>query len=207
MSPYTGDLSDDAADDPGPDTNAVSALPTNVRDYLIPAADAKGHSIRLYCRVMPGVGRVVQQIVASKRYPFRTLGDLMRWCLVHGSKQLAAGGGFQSVFGQVETMMEQLAEEEQQLQFLEFFKKTQEIVDHYVVAGASGEARRVVATMRSRIEQMPEEEAYWKGRYRTELLSRYRSMLDAPDARASWVPVTAPVDDDDADGTDVESEA
>jgi hypothetical protein len=40
--------------------------------------------------------------------------------------------------------------------------------------------------MRTRIDRMPDNEEYWKSRYRTELLSRYRSLLDAPEARASW---------------------
>jgi hypothetical protein len=195
-----GELTDDAADDPGPDTGAASwgALPENVRDYLIPAADAKGHSTRLYCRVMPGIGRLVQQVVASKKYPFKTMGDMIRYCIVTGAKRLSAGQGFDSVFAQVDTMMEQLAEEEQQLQFLEFFKKTQEIVDHYIVAGAPGEARRVVSMMRARIDRMPDTEEYWKTRYRTELMSRYRSLLDAPEARASWGGDVA-TDDTDAE--------
>lgn len=177
---------DDSTDDSGPSETDVAGLPLKARDYLIPATDTKGHSMRLYCRVMPQVGRLVQQVYEAKRYPFRTMGDLVRWAIVDNCRRLAAGAGVESVWRQAEIMLRQLAEEEYQLQFLEFFRKTQEIVDRYIVDNSPGEARRVIATMKAYIDAMPVSEAYWRDRYRAELLRRWRPLLDAEGHTGSW---------------------
>lgn len=179
---------DHAAEDPGP-----LDLSVNERDYIIPAQDAKGHHIRLYCRAQPAVGRLVADVHASRKYPFRTVGDLVRWCVVVGVKRLATGGGINSVMAHADAMIEIARDEEFQMQFLEAFTAVQRVIDHFIVANSPGEARRIVSLQRMRIEQMPE--GYWKERYRTELLARWSNLLDAPGVvRGSWEEVS----DDDA---------
>lgn len=178
---------DDAVDDVGPDDRSIASLPTKARDYLVAAADNKGHSQRLYCRVAPMVGRLIQQVYETRRYPFRTQGDLIRWCVVDNCKRLAAGPGVDSVWRRAEVMLAQLAEEEYQLQFLDFFQKTQEVVDRYIVDGSPGEARRVVASMKGQIDAMPDTELYWKERYQKELLRRWKMLLDGVEGdHGSW---------------------
>lgn len=195
-------VEDDAVDDSGPDDKLVASLPTRARDYLIPAADNKGHSTRVYCRVPPSVARLVQQVHDSRKYPFRTQGDVIRWCVVNGCKMLVVGHGIPSVWRQVETMMATLAEEEQQLEFLTFFNKAQQVIDRYRMDNAPGEARRVAARLKAYIEGMPEAENYWKGRYEAELLNRWADLLDGDESeRGVWFvplgtsePETADVD-------------
>src|SRR5678815_3573168 len=100
----------DTVDDLGPDERSIAHLPTTAREYLIAAADSKGHSQRLYCRVPPMVGRLVQQVYESRRFPFRTMGDLVRWCVVNNCKRLAsAHTGVDSVWRRSEVMLQQLA--------------------------------------------------------------------------------------------------
>lgn len=167
---------DNSAPDPGP----IDTLSSNERDYIIPAQDAKGHHARLYCRTIPAVARMVADVHASRKYPFRTVGDLVRWCIVHGTKRLAAGAGIITVTAQADAMIAVFQDEEMQLQFMEFFTYMQRITNTYVESGAPGEARRVAALARAHIEAMPELQLYWKGKYREELLRRYSTLLDAP---------------------------
>jgi hypothetical protein len=170
----------DAEVDPGPvlpeGQPGAWTLPKDEREYIIPAQDAKGHNVRLYCRAMPSVGRLVADVHASKKYPFRTMGDIIRWCVVNGAKRLAAGKGVPSVIAQVDAMIAVLQEDEFQLQFMEFFNLQRRVVDHYLEAKAAGEARRVVARSRAQIEAM--EDGYWKTRYKEELLHRFGKLLD-----------------------------
>lgn len=170
--------------DPGP----TDGLPTNERDYIIPAQDAKGHHIRLYCRAMPAIGRMVSDVHQSRKYPFRTVGDLVRWCVTVGVKQLASGAGINSVMAHADAMMATFQDEEFQLQFLEFFNHLQRVTNSYVECGASGEARRVAAQTRATIERMPE--GYFKDRYREELLRRYSVLLDAREIPAGALDVS-----------------
>jgi hypothetical protein len=120
---------------------------------------------------------MVSDVHASRKYPFRTVGDLDRWCIVTGTKRLAAGAGINTVTAHADAMIAVFQDEEFQLQFMEFFTYMQRIVNNYTEAGAAGEARRVVALTRAQIEAMPD--GYWKEKYRTELLRRYETLLDA----------------------------
>lgn len=177
---------DNANPDPGP----IDALPAHERDFILPAQDAKGHHARLYCRVIPAVARMVSDVHASRKYPFRTVGDLVRWCIVTGTKRLAAGAGINSVIAHADAMIAVFQDEEFQLQFLEFFHYMQKITNSYVEMGAPGEARRVAALARAQIEAMPD--GYWKEKYREELLRRYRSLLDAPGVTRGSFDLDAP---------------
>jgi hypothetical protein len=179
-------IDDETADaDPGPiETEVGFGLPTNEREYIIPAQDAKGHNTRLYCRAPPAVGRLVSDILASRKYPFRTIGDLVRWCIVTGSKRLASGKGIKSVTAQADAIIDILRDEVFQLDFLEVFNNLRSVVDSYLASKAPGEARRVVAQMRAQIEAMPE--GYWRSRYQDELLTRYGSLLDAQGESGHW---------------------
>jgi hypothetical protein len=177
---------DNASPDPGP---VDTALPINERDYILPAQDSKGHHARLYCRTIPATARMVSDVHASRKYPFRTVGDLVRWCVDFGVRRLAAGKGINTVTAHADTLIAMYQDEEFQLQFLEVFTYGQKIVNTYLEAGAAGEARRVVALTRAQIEAMPD--GYWKDRYREELLKRYRSLLDAPGVVAGTFDVDA----------------
>jgi hypothetical protein len=169
---------DPADDDPGQSPDVVSGLPRYERDYIIPAQDVKGHSIRLYCRAAPTVARLIGEIIGSKKYPFRTQGDLIRWCIVHGAKRLAAGQQIApGVLMHIDAANAVLAEEEYQLAFREFFNRLRAVVDQFLEQHAKGEARRVVSFARGHISQMPE--GYWRERYLKELLDRYGELLDA----------------------------
>jgi hypothetical protein len=181
-----GHFDDETADaDPGPvETEVGFGLPANEREYIIPAQDAKGHNTRLYCRAPPAVGRMASDVLQSKKYPFRTMGDLVRWCIVTGTKRLASGKGIKSVTAQADAIIDILRDEVFQLDFLEVFNNLRSVVDSYLASKASGEARRVVAQMRAQIEAMPD--GYWKTRYQDELLTRYGSLLDAQGETGSW---------------------
>src|SRR5690606_21898781 len=108
-------------EDPGLSDGQVKGLPAHERDYLVPAQDHNGHHMRLYCRCAPVLGKMVADIHASRKYPFRTLGDVVRYCVATGARRLLAGAGVPSVLAQADAMTLTLIEEEFQIQFLDFF--------------------------------------------------------------------------------------
>lgn len=166
------DMQDENADvDPGPG----AGLPGRERDYVIPAQDAHGRSVRLYCRAMPTSGRLLADVVASRKYPFRTIGDCIRWCISTGVKRLASGAGIESVMAQSDAILETLRDEEFQLQFKELFTIAKNVVESYIEAGAHEEARRVIANLRAKLDKMPE--GYWKTRHTEYLLKQWGSLL------------------------------
>lgn len=172
---------EDVSEDPGP--NGMQRLSgSRERQYLIPAHDQKGHSSRVQFRLMPAHQRILQDVVSSKKFPFRTVGDLMRYCVTSRAAELAKEEGIRSVQAQANAMIAALQDEEFQIQFQEHFTLLRRVTDHYIEAKAPQEARRVVAQARMHIEAMPDD--YWKQRYEKELLDRFGALLDA--GVAAW---------------------
>lgn len=174
------DTDEGEAEDPGQSAADIAKgpkLPVSERDYIIPAQDTKGHHVRLYCRAMPQVGRLVADVHASKKFPFRTMGDLIRFCVVRQTALLASSAGIPSVVAQMDAQIALLRDEEYQLQFLDYFSSIKRVTDLYIDQNSAGEARRVVAQQRAALDNMPE--GYWKTRYIAELMQKYGKLLDA----------------------------
>lgn len=187
---------DTLTEDPGLSRLLTAGLPTRERGYLIPASDANGHQVRLYCRASPDMGRLLADLHSSRQYPFRTIGDIIRFCIYDGVRRLLAGGGVESVLQIVDMQQRLYADDEMQLHFLSHFQDLRRVTDAYIEAGSPGEARRLVAHARGAIETMADD--YWKARYLEELMSRYGPLLDAEGLTGAW--------DADADETTVEAD-
>lgn len=164
-----------------PDVGEI-ALPTisEARQYLIPGQDGKGHAQRIYCRVMPAHYRALSALERSKAFGFRTMGDVMRWCVDFGIRELNRRQHVpqvSSAIAQADLIREVLAEETYYLDFPQVFETLQAVVNKQQASGAGKEqAIRLVAMVRHRIEQMGEQ--YWREKYHTELMRLYGHLLE-----------------------------
>lgn len=149
------------------------------RQYLIPGQDTKGHSHRVYCRVMPAHYRALCAIERSKTFGFRTIGDAIRWCIDHGVRELTARGNLpqaRSALAQVDAIREILLDEQYYLEFPQTFELMATVINKHLSAGAETEAVRLIAMVRHQIEQMGED--YWREKFYAELMQRYGNYLD-----------------------------
>jgi hypothetical protein len=143
--------------------------------FIIPGQDTRGHSERLYCRVMPAVDRALDVVVNSKKWPFRTKGDVMRWAIDRAIHQLEAMEPIGSVTAQVDAIAAILREDQFHHEFSHTFEALNRSISVHLTAGADGEARRLVATIKDKIDKMPE--GYWRDRYRTTLSEKWGHLL------------------------------
>lgn len=170
-------------------------------DFIIPGQDAQGNSVRVWCRIMPLLDRAVDILFASRKFPFKSKGDLIRWCIKVGVDRLddmepCVG----SILAQAEAMMAALRDEQLNHSFVAVFETMASTVGAHVQAQAIGEARRVVTMMQSHIDRM--EPGYWRDRYSRELDTRFGYLLRGA-AGASLGQHTdsgpGPAEDDDDD--------
>lgn len=150
-------------------------------DFIIPGQDQNGNSIREFCRVVPLLDRAMDVIQGSRKFPFRTKGDLMRWCIKTGVERLdkmepIAG----SVLAQCEAMLGILRDEELNHAFLTVFHTMVATIGMHVQAQALGEARRVIATMQGQIQRM--QDGYWRTRYLKELDDKFGHLMRGHEA-------------------------
>lgn len=158
-----------------------SALPNipAARQYLIPGQDTKGHAHRVYCRVMPAHYRALCAIERSKVFGFRTVGDVLRWCVDYGVRELSARANVpqaKSALAQVDAIREVLLDEQYYLEFPQLFETMTSTINRHLSAGAETEAIRLIAIVRHQIEQMSEQ--YWREKFMGELMRHYASYID-----------------------------
>ena len=143
--------------------------------FIVSPADSRGVSYRLTFRVMPDMEKMLDQIVASNRFPFHTRGDVIRWCVREGVGALSQMEPVVSVGKRVEMLSGVLAEENAHADFMHVFVTLEESIQKYLADQAPDQAQRVIALAKHNFEMMPE--GYWRERYLKELQQRFGQFL------------------------------
>ena len=144
--------------------------------FIIPGQDNNGNSVRVWCRVIPLLERSMDILFASHKFPFKSKGDLMRWCIKMGVERLEEmEPALGSVTAQVDAMLSVLRDEELHHSFLTLFNTMAGTVGMHIQAQALGEARRVISDMRRMMDRIDND--YWRGRYQKELEDKFGHLL------------------------------
>lgn len=150
----------------------------NPADFIISGSDHQGHNERIFCRVQPQHARAGNVIFRSKKFPFRTEGDLFRWAYVRGLKvldQMEHMGGF---LGVADAITEILRQETYQQEFKEMFARMEVVINKYVAMGANKEARKLLSTVLRQLRTIDEEGDHWKRTCEMEVMQRFGHLLD-----------------------------
>lgn len=145
-------------------------------DFIIPGSDHQGHSERVYCRVQPQHARAISKIISTRKFPFRTGGDLMRWCIVRGVKVLDRLEGVNGFMGMADTINEVLKQEIYMQEFMSMFNTMSSVIQAHMAAGAEGEARKLLGTVLLNIRKI--DEPYWKAKAESEVKVRFAHLLE-----------------------------
>ena len=165
-----------AADRPKP----VEVGGVDPTQFRVPASDAKGHSSRFFFRAQPGHGKQLESIVQSKKFPYRTKGDVLRHAFVRHLRWIESIEPMPSVTAEVDAIMEVMRVAEFHSDFSAVFEKVGEMISVHMGQGAIGEARRLLLTIMTHIKRMPD--GYWKDKYDRESKERYGHILSSADS-------------------------
>lgn len=145
-------------------------------DFIIPGQDHQGHHERIYCRVQPQVARAMSKIVSSRKFPFRTHGDLQRWCVVRGIKVLMRLEPMPGFMGVADAINEVLKQEIYMQEFTSMFQTMQGVIQNHISAGAMGEARKLLSVVLGHVRKI--DEPYWKKKAEDEIKARFAHLLE-----------------------------
>ena len=148
-------------------------------NYRISASDNQGHSARHWFRTIPQMARQVEQVVAGKKFPYRTKGDLLRHALHRHIQWLVSQGAITSVTGQVDAILEIMRDEEMNSDFIMVFDKMNERINGHLGAGATGEAVRLIRLVQDYVKVMPE--GHWRERYTREIEMKFGHLVSGQD--------------------------
>lgn len=153
----------------------------NPADFIIPASDHQGHSERVFCRVQPQHDRAMSEIMKKRHFPFRTQGDLMRWCIVRGLKVLNRLDPMPGFIGMADAINDVLRQEMYLQEFVEMFNKMASVVQTHINNGAEGEARKLIAVILGHVRKIDEE--YWRKKCEGEIGNRFGHLLEGGEGR------------------------
>lgn len=165
----------DPSQDQYPDNAAVPQY--DASDFIIPAQDSKGISTRQWFRCQPGLDRQMEIVLRSGRFPYRTKGDICRHAVTRLMKWLETLEDVPSVTAQVDAINDIMRDELFHQEFEASFETLSKTVSGHLARQATGEARRLVAMVRKRVETMPS--GFWQSRYMERLMQEHGYLLAA----------------------------
>lgn len=141
-------------------------------DFIIPAQDHNGHSERVFCRVQPALDREVDSIVQSRQWPFKTKGDMVRWCVWQGAKSLERMEPVPNSFMAVcDNIITTCRDRDHWLAFQTSLDVLQKSVEMHMNSGSEGEAMKLLAECRAKA--MLIEEPVWREKYINDMNKRF----------------------------------
>lgn len=155
-------MADDSNNDKTTD-NKVEYLPNiDASEFRVAASDMQGHSTRKSIRMAPMMANFISVLLADKRFPYRTEGELMRHAVARHIKYLEKLGDVPSVSAQLDAMNAVLEREQQNAFWMETFNRVGPRITEYINTGDYAEARRLFKELQAHVNRMPD--GYWKTR-------------------------------------------
>ena len=100
----------------------------DVNEFRVHASDKKGHSARRWFRLQPGHDQMLSEIVASRKFPYRDAGDIVRHAVKRHLDWLETLEPIPSVTKQVDIILDLMRQEEFQRDFQTVMDKLREQV-------------------------------------------------------------------------------
>lgn len=133
-------------------------------EWLVPAQDSKGHSVRELVRVPPGLAFDLDVLVKSGRFPYRTASDLIRHAILRHVRRLQIdepdlGLHYLNTLQMIQDLCtESTYRNEQEKTFHEIRDQVEALVN----SGRTGEAMRMGAKAKAYLDQT--QDSPWKRR-------------------------------------------
>lgn len=143
--------------------------------FFIKPTDERGHGDKVQARIPPDLARIVEIIVASKRFPYQTVSDLFRDSIWRLAGLLAPKvDSFE-----LTTIIAQLRASEELLKPVEAGEKLLKVLDNLglrlMALDSNDERKRLVKTIEKEFGRV--REPYWKERALRTLKERYGEYL------------------------------
>jgi len=149
--------------------------PYDLNEFFVKPTDERGHGPKLNARVPPDLARLVEVIVSSRKFPYRTESDFFRdavWRLAgYLAPQIEAYEGT--------TILAKLMAAEESLKVQEAGEKLLQVIEslgqRLMALDSPTERKRLVGKIESQMAQVKED--YWRERALRLLKERYGEYL------------------------------
>lgn len=140
-------------------------------EMIIAATDTKGHTETIWFRVQPAYLRECKMILAERRFPWKSIGDLMRFALDQTVRWAVREKELKhSILPQIDMINQMVREDLMQRQMMQTFEDMEQTLEK-----KGPRAKRLANLIWEQIKKMPD--GYWKDQYKQEFKRRYKELL------------------------------
>lgn len=162
--------------------NTVSLNPENFAKYpqpdsfIIPAGDDRGHSTRLQFRSSPAYGRRIDEIVHSRKFPYKTHSDLLRHALDRHLKYLnELEPELKLDMARIDVINRIINRKQEEIDFMNSIESLTQTVHDFVAKGADQKALETLREILEEVDQVQDE--YLRNSYRDEVKKRFGYLM------------------------------
>lgn len=153
-------------------------------EFIIPAKDEKGHDVRQQFRCTPELADQISEIVASKKYPFRFNGDLMRYGAYLACMELTAlNREIPSLMGRIDAANNLIRRRVSAATMADHVKTLHDAVQELWGRSAWGEIVSIIQEERRAAEDTRNYEPYWGQRWLDDVNAQFKHIEEAASSK------------------------
>jgi hypothetical protein len=189
--------------------NYADQMGYDPEEFLIPAADDKGHSEKLWTKVSPQYAHEISSVVHSDLFAWDTPASFIRWAIHHGLKFVfSLRPEHPHHFAAIEAINHVVQRQELMAAFARSVDRVEQQANQLIAQGAQSEAVRMVHDIRSAAKKMPP--GFWREKYLSDIEKRFSYLLKI--AKATPLTPTGDHEDqfavpDEGAGVDIDDES
>lgn len=168
---------------------------------MVPSADPKGRSEQVYFRCLPFLEREMQEILFRREFPFRTQGDIMRWCMLWGLQKLATYKPSPGFLVWAEGQIQMLRDDIYRAESSNWETMLDALVQYHLKQGTQvSEAHATLIVQEAYMKAKKIKQAVYRKKVLVNMRQKYQHLLDA---RIRVSLVDPDMNDPDADEEEV----
>ncbi len=144
--------------------------------FIIPAGDDRGHSTRLQFRCSPAYGRRIDEVVQSRKFPYKTHSDLLRHALDRHLKYLnELEPELKLDMATIDVINRIINLKREEIDFMKSIESLADTVHFFVKKGADQKARETLREILEEVDQVQDE--YLRNSYKDEIKKRFGYLM------------------------------
>ncbi len=149
---------------------------TQPDSFIIPAGDDRGHSTRLQFRCSPAYGRRIDEVVHSRKFPYKTHSDLLRHALDRHLKYLdELEPELKLDMARIDVINRIINRKREEVDFMKSIDSLAETVYFFVKKEAYQKARETLREILEKVDQIQDE--YLRSSYKDEIKKRFGYLM------------------------------
>lgn len=147
------------------------------QDFILPGQDHNGNSERIFCRVQPSIERELDVIVQSRNWPFKTKGDVIRWCVHQGIKMLERMEPMPNTFMPVAESIQAAARDQEYWHaFQTSLDQLEKTIGLHMNSGSEEEAMKLLSECKTSALKIQED--IWREKFMKEFERRFGHVFE-----------------------------